>query len=770
MRFLFDCGMNSHMRHFESVVRELEARGHDLVMAATSNDLFGLRRYKVPMAGTHRDVVTYEVTTRADALGARAYQRRCARDYIEYLRPRHAGSEILRRRARNGLVVGHEDMPDPEFGVRLAETIDAIGPARREALDAGLEAAERALPADPAVVEALSSLNVDAILLTPLVVTQYGQADVVKAARLLSIPVIFLAGSWDNLTTKGMIHVPPDRTIVWNEIQKREAAEIHGLDPGRVACTGAPRFDAFMARRPETDRAEFLTGFGLDPERTTLLYLGSSNLIAEGEPAFVERWIAALRAGDDPRLREANVLLRPHPKFRQGWADVFGGHENVVVASSQGMQDDPLLYHSLVHSDLVVAVNTSAELEAAVVGKPVFTVLDDFFALGQSGTVHFGYLQRENGGIARSAHGLDDHLGQLSEELDAPTPAGVIDEFVKNFIRPMGLDRPATETTVDTIEAMLADLAVARPPRPDFRERIYQSYYRVHVAPRKGNLTPQRLEKIGLSFDDHFGKFLPQDKDAAIIDIGCGVGTLVHWLHSRGYERARGVDTSADVVKMARRMGIRNVIHADARDLVGTERNAYDVVIMRDVLEHLPKDAVLDILDLAHDFLKPGGRIVLQVPNGTSPLVGRILYGDFTHETAFTESSLSQVLLTCGFAEPRFRAAEPPIKRVSVWRAIRDRRARPVLRRWYAAALKRRILRFLIEAETGQSDAIVSFNMICTAHKPKSTSGSDTEAGAKRGEKAEADARAAKRKHKEKKKDKERRKATPKRKDKHEAA
>ena len=68
-----------------------------------------------------------------------------------------------------------------------------------------------------------------------------------KSARALGIPVGFPVFSWDNLTTKGIVHVHPDCVFVWNDVQKREATEYYGFRPRSVVITGAPRFDSFLA-------------------------------------------------------------------------------------------------------------------------------------------------------------------------------------------------------------------------------------------------------------------------------------------------------------------------------------------------------------------------------------------------------------------------------------------------------------------------------------------------------------------------------------------
>jgi 2-polyprenyl-3-methyl-5-hydroxy-6-metoxy-1,4-benzoquinol methylase len=719
MRLLFDLGMISHIRHFDSIVPELERRGHTVILNGAVNDGLGQWRFEIGETRDHRDVLSRVIVNRGDAEGSRAYQRRCARDYIQYLRPMHEGSEVLRARARNMLVLGYVGIERPEQGAALEALLTGLDQPGLDAVDRALAAAERALPPDPAVVARLRAMCLDAVLVTPLVLNQYGQTEIVKAARHLGLPVLFLAGSWDNLTTKGMIQVAPDRTLVWNEIQKREAVEIHGLAPESVEVVGAARFDAFQERQPDTSRETFLAELGLDPDQRTLVYLGSSNLIAASELDFIERWLAALRAHREPALARANVVLRPHPKFRKGWQEAFAGREGVAVSWSESMNDDPLLFHTLVHGDAVVAVNTSAELEAAVLRKPVFSPLDADFALGQGGTVHFGYLQQENGGFARTCRSMEELLEGLRDELANRPAHPEIEAFLASFIRPRGLERRATDVTVDCIERSLDALSAGRPAAEDYRTRLYESYFDVHVGPRKGKMDQARLEKAGRAFDRHFAALLPQDKEAAILDAGCGVGLLVNWLQARGYEKARGIDTSPDVVRMAQQIGIRNVERQDLMDLLGREFEAYDAIFMRDVLEHMPKEAVLRVLDGVFGLLKPGGRLILQVPNGGSPVVGRVLYGDFTHETAFTDTSLTQILRTCGFEAPGFKGSDPAREGVSLWHALTDAKARQRWRRERRIARGRRLVKALIAAETGQAEPILSSNLICWADKPR---------------------------------------------------
>jgi hypothetical protein len=115
------------------------------------------------------------------------------------------------------------------------------------------------------------------------------------------------------------MRVQPDRVLVWNDVQRREAIELHGCPPEHVIVTGAARFDEFFNSTPDRSRSTFLTGLGLDPERPTILYLGSSQLTGPNETELVRRWAESLRASNDDVVRGCNILVRPHPALRMSW-------------------------------------------------------------------------------------------------------------------------------------------------------------------------------------------------------------------------------------------------------------------------------------------------------------------------------------------------------------------------------------------------------------------------------------------------------------------
>jgi hypothetical protein len=255
------------------------------------------------------------------------------------------------------------------------------------------------------------------------------------------VPVGFLVYSWDNLTNKGRTHVAPDKTYVWNEAQRHEATVLHGLDPETVVVTGAPHWDGFFDLQPSVGREELCRRHGFDPSRPIVLYLGSTGRISPREPDVVDRWLDMLRSAQGA-LRDANVLIRRHPDERQRWSDWTTTHERVSL-SHHPPPRELSLYDELHHAAVVVGLNTTAQIEASILEKPVYTFLaGDELAPGQRGTLHFYSLLEGRGGVVRYAETLDEHVRQLERGLAGDYEADAIRRFCEWFVRPHGLDRP----------------------------------------------------------------------------------------------------------------------------------------------------------------------------------------------------------------------------------------------------------------------------------------------------------------------------------------
>lgn len=209
----------------------------------------------------------------------------------------------------------------------------------------------------------------------------------------------------------------------------------------------------------------------------------------------------------------------------------------------------------------------------------------------------------------------------------------------------------------------------------DFRTRNYKEYASF-MQDTSLAFDENGTKRWGRLYDTYLRGWLPEKKDAAILDVACGGGKLLYFFKSRGYTNLSGVDISFEQVALSRQV-IEHVIEADAIEFLESHENTYDLVVGLDIVEHFKKDEVLHFLDACHNALRPGGRLILQTPNADSPWGMKIRYGDFTHEVAFDTNSLEWLLTLSGFCENESREAGPVIHgvvslgRYLIWRAIR---------------------------------------------------------------------------------------------------
>jgi hypothetical protein len=449
VKILFIARHYSYLRLFESAIAELAARGHEIVLAADREEALGGRQMVERIAAAHPNVRLTEAPGRhAGAWSELARDIRLGLDYLRFLDPRYADAPHLRRRARDRA---------PGLVVRLAES--SVGPAR---LAAVLRWLERGLPGAGQSEQFIRAERPDVVLITPLVDIGSPQLDHFAAARRLGVRTVLPVGSWDHLSSKALLRVYPDRLTVWNESQRTEATDFHGVPADRVVVTGAQCYDQWFDRAPAEPYAAFCEKVGLRPDRPFVLYVVSSLFKGTvSEPAFVEDWIRAVRASGDPRLKDIGILVRPHPARLDEWRGVdLTGYRNVAFWGAHPVDAESKAdyFDSLYYSAAVVGINTSAFIEAAVVGKPVLTVLlPEISAVNQEGTLHFHYLLNVNGGLLRLSRSLDEHVPQLAAAL---TGHGGGDEkaerFVAGFVRPFGRAEAATPRFVAAIESAAA--------------------------------------------------------------------------------------------------------------------------------------------------------------------------------------------------------------------------------------------------------------------------------------------------------------------------
>jgi hypothetical protein len=469
LKILFSMRHLGSLRMYESVIRDLAAHGHQLHMVIDRKEKLGWQK------GLDQVLSEFPNVTWSWAVRQRRVQywfefSRLVRiwlDYLRYFGPSYAEAPILRRRAADLL---------PAWIVRATDRWPLRTTWGRDLLRKALRAAERALPRVDDIDEMVARHAPDVMLITPLIYLGSPQVEMLRSAKALGVRTALCVGSWDHLSSKAVIRDVPHRIFVWNETQKDEAVTLHGVPPDQVVVTGAQCYDQWFGRRSGRDGGEFRRNIGLASDRPFLLYACSA--LFWGSPVeaeFIVSWIESLRRSPFEELRSIGILIRPHPARRDEWNTIdLARFENVTLYGSSPIDHDSRndYFDSLFHCAAVVGLNTSAFLEAAIVGRPVHTILPAEFRDNQEGTLHFSYLMTVGGGLLRAARDFDEHQRQLMASLRDPVDNA---PFVTAFIRPAGLNVPATAVFVDAIERLGADAAPS-PATTPWRYRVLRSF------------------------------------------------------------------------------------------------------------------------------------------------------------------------------------------------------------------------------------------------------------------------------------------------------
>jgi hypothetical protein len=346
----------------------------------------------------------------------------------------------------------------------------------------------RALGPEPALARALAEDDPAAIIV-PSSLYDSLTNDVIVTARAHGIPTIVLQTSWDNLSSKGIVAMPPDVMGVWGEQSVNHAVDLQGMTRERCVVVGSPYYEGFF-RRPRRSKAEARRALGLPLDGLTVLFGGSFRQFDEAD--LLRRIEGAIDAGRLPRML---IFYRPHPgrELREE-ANFFDFHwkytvmdEEVAVVYRANLEGRMISQNEFGYSldrladiysavDLTISPMSSIVLESLLFGLPVLGIgySDGRNRWGPEKTsqmTHFSELSEVAG--VRICRSPDDMLGDLDAALGWAADAQIAAqnrEVARYFVDngSVGYARTVLEVlsrTAPEIATHTTDRVAARPPQ-----------------------------------------------------------------------------------------------------------------------------------------------------------------------------------------------------------------------------------------------------------------------------------------------------------------
>ena len=208
-------------------------------------------------------------------------------------------------------------------------------------------------------------------------------------------------------------------------------------------------------------------------------------------------------------------------------------------------------------------------------------------------------------------------------------------------------------------------------------QEITTRYYETTAA--RGHMRDRaRYQRAAAALRYRLRGWLPTDRNARILDLGCGTGELLFFLEQLGFRDLHGVDLCQEELQEARVFTRAQLTCAHILDYLRQVNGAFKCIIGLNILEHLSKDEVLQVFQEVSRVLLPGGTFIAMVPNAISPLASITRHWDYTHEWAFTPNNFQQLAALSGFdSDIEVRECGPvphglkSILRFAFWKAIK---------------------------------------------------------------------------------------------------
>lgn len=152
-------------------------------------------------------------------------------------------------------------------------------------------------------------------------------------------------------------------------------------------------------------------------------------------------------------------------------------------------------------------------------------------------------------------------------------------------------------------------------------------------------------------FDDEFERLTAAEPVMSVLEIGCGAGLFLRYLRHKGFENVAAVDYDENLKEVLADLAGYDLHFGDASEFVESlvNKKTFDRIVLFDVIEHMPIDDIVAMMRRLGAVLAPGGKILIRVPNVSSPWGLKVFFGSFDHVTPFSPGRIHELSHITGF-------------------------------------------------------------------------------------------------------------------------
>lgn len=195
----------------------------------------------------------------------------------------------------------------------------------------------------------------------------------IREAKRCNIRNICILKSWDNLTSKTRINVPPDLLLVWNRIQCAEALRLHHLPRCNIRIVGALNFNFYEI--PNIPLAYLHKRLGISPDKFVIVY-SPANKLTYSDDINIKKIEMIIASG---AISNAHLHIRQYPKTKR----ILKLSHNTTVEDSgrvteywsdrvdQLASDIEILKSTMAGAGILVQVGSTIAIDALINSVPV---------------------------------------------------------------------------------------------------------------------------------------------------------------------------------------------------------------------------------------------------------------------------------------------------------------------------------------------------------------------------------------------------------------
>ncbi|WP_313201768.1 class I SAM-dependent methyltransferase [Pseudomonas sp.] len=141
----------------------------------------------------------------------------------------------------------------------------------------------------------------------------------------------------------------------------------------------------------------------------------------------------------------------------------------------------------------------------------------------------------------------------------------------------------------------------------------------------------------------------PQWLSHPVLDLGCGRGEWLQLLKEQGIP-AIGVDSNSAMIDQCKQAGLEVYMGDALQYLAAMPDNSLSGLTAFHIIEHLPLDVFIRLIDEALRVVRPGGAVLFETPNPENLITGACnFYVDPTHRNPLPPALVAFLLQARGF-------------------------------------------------------------------------------------------------------------------------